>query len=363
MTFRAGSDFRFILLATILTAASCKDKNNNADKAAANKPKILTAQGFVTRLTDYAPVYTASGSLLPNESIEIHPEVNGRVTGIFFHEGSHVRKGQLLLQLNDADVVAQIRKLQAQRSLQQTTQNRQEALLKIGGISRQDYDATRTGIQGLDADIAASQVSLSRLRIVAPFDGVIGLRNVSPGAIVSPATVVASLQQTSPLKMDFAIPDQYRNQLALGQTVHFTVDGNLDTMQGKIAAIEPGADAMTHTVRARAIVQNTDGKLVPGSFAHVKIPFGTAGQTMLIPSQAVIPTTRDKKVAVVRNGKAELLTVVTGDRTADQVQILSGLRPGDTVLITALMQVKQGTEVQVKFGQEAPRDTSGTEQH
>jgi membrane fusion protein (multidrug efflux system) len=361
MTFRAGSDFRFILLATILIAASCNDKNNGADKAAGNKPKVLTAQGFVTTMTDYAPVYAASGALLPNESIDIHPEVNGRVTGIFFREGNQVRKGQLLLQLNDADIVAQIQKLRAQRSLQQTTQGRQEALLKIGGISRQEYDATTTDIKSLEADIAISQASLARLKIVAPFDGTIGLRNVSLGAIVSPATIVASLQQVSPLKMDFAIPDQYRSQLALNQTVHFTVDGSLDTMEGKIAAIDPGADAVTHTVRARAIVNNAAGKLVPGSFAHVTIPFGASGKTIMIPSQAVIPTTRDKKVAVVRNGKAELVTVVTGDRTADQVQILSGLNVGDTLMTTALMQVKPGLEVQVRFGKPAAaRDTAAT---
>lgn len=347
MTFRAGSDFRFILLATILIAASCKDKNNGAEKAAGNKPKVLTAQGIVTELSDYEPVYAASGVLMPNESVEIHPEVNGRVTGIFFKEGSQVRKGQLLLQLNDADIAAQVRKLQAQRSLQQTTRGRQEALLKIGGISRQEYDATQTDIKSLEADIAISQASLARLRIVAPFDGTIGLRNVSLGAIVSPATVVASLQQTTPLKMDVSIPDQYRGQLSIGQTVHFTVDGNLDTMQGRIAAIEPGADAVTHTVRARAVVPNADRKLVPGAFAHVTVPFGASGRTIMIPSQAVIPTTREKKVAVVRGGKAELLTVVTGDRTSDKVQILSGLQPGDTVMTTALMQVKSGMDVKV----------------
>lgn len=358
MTFRAGSDFRFIFLATILIAASCKDKNNSAEKAAANKPKVLTAQAIVTTLSDYAPVYNASGTLLPNESIEIHPEVNGRVTGIFFNEGSKVRKGQLLLQLNDADIAAQIRKLQAQRSLQRTTRERQESLLKIGGISRQEFDATTTDIKSLEADIAMSQASLARLKIVAPFDGTIGLRNVSLGAIVSPATVVASLQQTTPLKMDFAIPDQYRNQLSLGQAIRFTVDGNLDTMQGKIAAIEPGADAMTHTVRTRAMIPNTDGKLTAGSFAHITIPFGTSGQSILIPSQAIIPTTRDKKVAVSRGGKVKMLTVVTGDRTADRVQILSGLQAGDTVLTTALMQVKEGTDINVRVGPApAPRDT------
>ncbi len=329
---------------------ACKDKNNDAAsaKGGANKPKGVVANAYVVKPVAYAPTYTASGQLLPNESIDIHPEIAGRVTGIFFKEGSVVRKGQLLLQLNDADITAQIAKLNAQRSLQQSTQKRYGELVKIGGISKQEYEAAQTSVSGVEADIAVSRAALSRLRIVAPFEGTVGLRNVSPGAIVSPTTTVATLQQISPLKMDFSIPDQYRNQLRLGQEVSFYVDGMLDTLTGKVSAIEPGADAMTHTVRARAIVSNADKKLVAGAFAHVVIPFGAKGESILIPSQSVIPTTRDKKVVVLRSGKAALITVQTGDRTQDRVQITQGLQMGDTVLTTALMQVKQGMDVKVK---------------
>jgi len=186
------------------------------------------------------------------------------------------------------------------------------------------------------------------MQILAPFDGIIGLRNISPGAIVSPATVVATLQQVSPLKMDFTIPDQYRSQLRLGQEVRFFVDGMQDTLSGNISAIEPGADATTHTVRARAIVPNPSGRLLPGAFAHVIVPFKAETSSILIPSQSIIPTTRDKKVAVLRQGAASLQTVRTGDRTEDRIQILDGLQPGDTILMTGLMQVRPGMEVKVR---------------
>jgi membrane fusion protein (multidrug efflux system) len=349
MMLRSSLPLRLYILATVTLLTSCSHKNNDAAQTkGGGKPKGVTAEAYVVKAVAYAPVYTASGQLLANESVEIHPEVAGRVTGIYFHEGSYVHKGQLLLQLNDADVRAQIRKLQTQRSLQQSTAGRSAQLVRIGGISRQEYEAAQTDVKAIDADIAVSQANLARLRILAPFDGTIGLRAVSPGAIVSPTTVVASLQQTAQLKMDFSIPDQYRRQLSLGQTVHFYVDGMLDTMVGKIAAIEPGADPATHTVRARAVVANMAGKLLPGSFAHVVVPFGAQGQSILIPSQSIIPTTRDKKVALLRNGKAVLQTVQTGDRTEDRVQITQGLQIGDTVLTTALMQVKAGMEVKVK---------------
>lgn len=280
--------------------------------------------------------------------VEIHPEVSGRVTGIYFREGSPVRKGQLLLKLNDADVRAQIAKLQAQKGLQQTTARRQAELLRIGGISRQEYDATQTEIRAIDADIAGTRATLNKLQILAPFDGIIGLRGVSPGAIVSPTSIVATLQQVSPLKMDFSLPDQYRNQLRLGQEVRFYVEGRLDTLSGKISAIEPGADATTRTIRTRALVPNTNRELSPGTFAHVLIPFGSGSTSIMIPSQSIIPTTRDKKVALIRDGKAVLQTVKTGDRTEDRIQILDGLQLGDTILTTGLMQVKPGMEVKVR---------------
>lgn len=348
--FRSLLPLPLSLLATIVILSSCKDKNNDAapGKNGAGKPKGVIAEAYVVQSAAYSPTYVASGQLLANESLDIHPEVAGRVTGIFFKEGTLVRKGQLLLQLNDADIRAEIKKLQAQRSLQQATQRRQSELLRIGGISRQDYEATQTNVKGIEADIAVSQANLSRLRIVAPFEGTIGLRNVSPGAIVSPTTIVATLQQTSPLKMDFSIPDQYRDRLRPGQEVRFSVQGMVDTMVGKVSAIDPGADMTTHTVRARAIVPNTAGKLVPGAFAQVVIAFGGEDESILIPSQSIIPTTRDKKVVVLRNGKATMQTVQTGDRTKDRVQITQGLQPGDTVLTTALMQVKQGMDVKVK---------------
>lgn len=337
------------VLATFLLLNACKNKDKDAAQAkgGAGRQRVVTAEAYVVKLTPFAPVYTASGQLLANEAVEIHPEVSGRVTGLYFHEGSHVRKGQLLVQLNDADVRAQIAKLKAQRALQQSTQARQEQLLRIGGISRQDYEATLTEVKSVNADIAVAEANLARLRILAPFDGTIGLRNISVGAIVSPTTVVATLQQTSPLKLDFAIPDQYRSYLQMGKGLRFYVEGMKDTLHGKIEAMDPGADPVTHTLRVRAVVPNADHKLLPGAFAHVIVPFGSKDESILIPSQCIIPTTRDKKVALLRDGKVELQTVQTGDRTSDRVQITQGLDAGDTILTTALMQVKPGMEVKL----------------
>ncbi len=330
-----------------LSMSACSHKKEDTAKKGPVGPKILNAEGFVVKAQVYTKTYTASGSLLPNEQIDIHPEVSGRVTSILFKEGVHVRKGQVLLHLNDADIKATIQKLVAQKNLQKKTLERQDQLLKIGGISKQDFETTQTQIASIDADIAFNQAQLQKTVIVAPFEGVVGIRNISVGAIVSQTTIVASLQQTNPLKMDFSIPDQYRSDLKVGKLVKFTVDGVQDTMEGKIIAVDPGADATTRTIKARAAIPNASGKLVAGSFAHVAINFGTDNTAILIPSQAVIPTTRDKKVAIARNGRAKIVIVQLGDRTADKVEVTKGLQPGDTVITTGIMQVKNDSMVKI----------------
>ena len=340
---------QFLVIASLLPFAACKSGDKDAAaKGASGKPKMVAADAYVAHPQAFSNTYTASGSLLPNEEVAVHPEMSGRVTGLFFKEGNVVRKGQLLVQLYDADLRAQLQRLQAQRKLQSATENRQRELLGIGGISKQDYETTQAQTKYVDADIAAAEAALSKMRIVAPFDGTIGLRSISVGAVVSPTTTVATLQQINPLKMDFSIPDQYRSFIRLGSSVQFSVDGIQDTLSGSVSAVEPGADAMTRTIRIRAVVPNGKGQLTSGAFAHVIIPFTSSANAILIPSQCIIPTTRDKKVAVVRDGKAALVTVLIGNRTADKVEVTQGVQSGDTILVTALMQVKPGMDIKVK---------------
>ncbi|XZF16555.1 efflux RND transporter periplasmic adaptor subunit [Chitinophagaceae bacterium MMS25-I14] len=348
MYFFSNKIFPVIVGAAILTVAACKDgKDDASKKKGTGAPKNLRAEGFIVTPQTYSNSYASSGSLLANEVIDIHPEIAGRVTGIFFKEGTFVHKGQLLVQLYDADIKASIQKLYAQKALQVNTLKRQKELLDIGGISRQDYETTQSLLQSADADIAYQQALLQKTKIVAPFDGRIGIRNISPGAVIATTTIIASLQQVNPLKMDFTVPDEYRNSVKNGDKVFFNVDGTLDTLSGKVTALDAGADPNTRTIKIRAEVPNSDNKLVPGSFAHVSIPFSTQQNAMLIPSQSVIPTTRDKKVALVKHGKIQMKTIIIGDRTTDKVQILQGLAMGDTVLTTGLLQVKEGMDVKV----------------
>ncbi|MCB0697426.1 MAG: efflux RND transporter periplasmic adaptor subunit, partial [Chitinophagaceae bacterium] len=327
-----GSGVLVIGMAAMLSA--CKDKTE-APKGG-GKPRGLSAIGYVVAPASFSDLYIASGSLLPNEEINILPEVSGRVTGIHFNEGSAVAQGQLLVQLYDEEIKAQLQKLKAQRELQLKTQQRQKSLVDIGGISRQEYETTQTQVQSIEADIAYAEAQLRATKIIAPFSGNIGIRNISVGAVVTPSTIITTLQQTHPLKMDFNVPDQYRNSVKNGKKVLFSVNGMQDTLTGTITAVDPGADAVTRTIRVRASVPNHDKKLVAGSFARILVPLQSDSNAIMVPSQSVIPTTKDKLVAVVRNGKADMVKVILGARTEDKVEILNGLSKGDTILTTGI---------------------------
>ncbi|QJB41350.1 efflux RND transporter periplasmic adaptor subunit [Chitinophaga oryzae] len=318
------------------TAAS----NGAAAKGASARQPLTDAWIVKTSTLDQA--IEASGTLQSNEEVEVKPEINGRITHLYFKEGTNVKKGDLLVKLYDEDLRAQLQKLRLQQQLAKTTLERQENLLKINGISRQDVDVTRNQVSAFGADIEYTQTQLQKTELRAPFSGKLGLRNVSEGAIVSSATIITTLQQIDPLKMDFAVAEKYRNVIKNGDQVNFLVAGDNNEYKGSIYAIDPKIDLTTRTVKLRAIIPNNHGVLFPGSFAKVKITLRNLPEALMIPSQAVIPGTRDKKVIVADSGKAKFVVVETGIRTESSVQITSGLKPGDTVVTTGILQLKPG---------------------
>jgi len=333
------------LCATLFSLSGCG--SSKAETPKTGTAPILQVEGFLVTEAPLQSTYQSSGTLLPNEEISVFAETPGRITHIYFKEGAFVKKGTLLVQLYDEDVRSQLQKLKAQKGLQLTTQKRQNELLEINGISRQEVDVTQTQIASIDADIALVDAQLRKLKIYAPFDGVIGLRNVSEGAIVNSASLITTIQQINPLKLDFALPVQNSKQVKVGSEVTFTVAVTKDILSGKVSAIQPAADASTRTITVRAIVSNSNGHLVPGSFADVSIPLSENSHAITIPPQAIIPTTRDSKVAILKNGKADLVTVKTGMRMSDKVEVTSGLNAGDTVITTGIMQVKSGMDVKI----------------
>lgn len=280
------------------------------------------------------------------EQIELYPEVPGRITQLNIREGQPVAKGTLLVKLYDADLRAQLQRLYVQRENAERTEERNKQLLQRGGISQQEYDIVVTTLKSALADIELVNANLRRTEIRAPFSGNIGLRSVSLGAYVTPQTLIARLQQTSSLKLDFAVPEKYGPSVRNGSPITFTVDGVQRAFAGTVYATEPAVDEDTRNLRVRARVNNTSTSLRPGSFAKVTLAIQNE-QGLVVPTQAVIPQTRGKQVVLIRNGKAVFQDVTTGIRTANAIQILSGLQAGDTVATTGLLFVKPDGPVKV----------------
>ena len=305
-----------------------------------------SVNGYVVQAQRLREDIVSSGSLLAAEQVDIYPEISARITQLNIREGQPVAKGALLVKLFDADLRAQLQKLQAQADNARRTEDRNKQLLERGGISQQEYDIVTTNLRSSLADIELVNANLQRTEIRAPFSGVIGLRNVSSGAVVSPSTLIVRLQQISSLKLDFSIPEKYGPFVRPGSTISFLVDGATETSQGVVYAVEPGVDEQTRNLRIRAKVNNASARFRPGTFARVTLTVQNE-QSLVVPTQAVIPQTRSNQVILVKGGKAVFKDIKIGLRTAGVVQVLNGLQRGDTVVTTGLLFLKPDAPVKI----------------
>lgn len=289
--------------------------------------------------------FSASGTLLANESVEIISEVNGRITDIGFREGGHVAAGQVLVRINDDDLQAQLHKAQAELQLAQMTEERQQQLLQAKGISQETFDATRAQRIGKQAEADNLRALIAKYTIRAPFSGTIGLRNVSAGGFVGNNTPIATLTQADPIKLDFAVPERYARQLRPGSKVGFAMEGDTTRYTAEVYAEEASVDLATRSIKVRARASNPAGRLVPGSFAKVDVQLETIPGALTIPAEALVPDIQGEKVMVMKDGKAQSVRVQTGIRTETTVQLLSNVQPGDTVITSALLAVRDGMAV------------------
>jgi membrane fusion protein (multidrug efflux system) len=287
------------------------------------------------------------GSLLPSDQTQIKSEVSGRVVQSNFKEGTTVEKGALLVKLFDGDLQNQLKKLEIQLQIAEKTQERQSELLKINGISQQDYDLAQLNVQTLSVDIEATKIAISKTEIRAPYRGQVGLRNLSLGTYISPSDIITTLRQVSELKLEFSIPEKYAKEINKGNKVFFKVDGGAQLHTATVIATENSVEQTTRTLRVRAIVNRNHAELVPGIFASVNLLLGKNKNALMVPTQAVIPSARNKQVIVLRKDVAQFVTVETGVRDSVFVQIVNGIKAGDTIITSWLMVVRPNSKVKV----------------
>lgn len=287
----------------------------------------------------------ASGSVLANEEAELRSEINGKITGIFFHEGSKVSKGELLVKINDADLQAQLHKSQLMLQLAQDKVNREKKLLSINGISQEEYDQNVNAMTTTQADIELLKAQIAKTEIHAPFSGVVGLKNISEGNFVTPTTLIAAIQQLEPVKIDFSVPEKYEGMFIVGSPSFFAIQGSDKQYNAKIYAIEPKVDMATRTIKVRALCDNKDGTVLPGAFVEVHLPLKEIGNAIMVPTEAIIPILKGEKVYISHGDSAVSKKIKAGIRTDTQVQVLEGIKEGDTVIVTGIMGLKSGSKL------------------
>ncbi|CAN5919297.1 efflux RND transporter periplasmic adaptor subunit [soil metagenome] len=335
----------FLLITRVFPSSGKAEPTGPARGPMAQKAAVDV---FVVSPTAFQNRINSTGTVLPNEEVELFSEVAGRVTGINFQEGTRVRKGQLLLTVNDQEMRAQLQKLQSNQQLYQNMEARQRTLLEKEYISLQEYDQVSNQLATANADIRALKATMDKAYIRAPFDGIIGLRQVSEGSYVSANTPIARIVDVSPVKINFSVPGRYSQMVKVGSKINFSVEGNPETYEAEIYAIEPNIDPATRTMQMRALYPNKNEEIKPGSFARVDLPLKEAEDAILIPTEAIVPEVSGHSVFLAKGGKAVSQKVKIGQRSERLIQILEGIAPGDSIIYSGVLQVRPGGPLSIR---------------
>ena len=300
-----------------------------------------------------------TGTLDANEKVNLISETSGRITGIYFTEGSYVKKGQLLVKVSNQDLQASLAQGNYSIALAKQNEARNKALLQKGAISQQEYDTSLTALNTLQAqaDVVKAQIAKTEMR--APFSGTIGLRSVSPGGYLSPNTAVASLVNMDPAKITFAVPEKYQAYIKPGSKINFTVASSTNKFNATVYAIEPSIDVNSRTITVRARAANSNGVLKAGSFAKINLTLDQIPKTIMLPTEVVTPDIKGYKVFIYDNGVAVPRAVTTDLRTDTKIQITDGLKPGDSVVVSAIMQMRPKAQLRLIKGDKGPKGAKG----
>ncbi|MBX3660172.1 MAG: efflux RND transporter periplasmic adaptor subunit [Ramlibacter sp.] len=328
--------------------------------AAAKPPAVEVARVEVMKLTDDAQ---AVGSLRSRQSVVLRPEVSGRITQINFRDGERVRKGQLLVQLDDQLPLAQLQQSQAELSIAQANHKRNQELVAQNFISQRSVDESSANLEVAQAKLALARATAARLRIVAPFDGITGIRSVNIGDYLKDGADIVNIEDMEALYVDFRLPERYQTKARRGQQAVVSVDA----LPGRkftaiVQAIDPLVDANGRSVGVRGCIDNRQLQLRPGMFARVTSVFGERDRALVVPEEAIVPQGGRQFVLRLVDGPdrdskmAQRVEVKVGIRQPGRVEIVQGLEPGDLVVTAGQQRVqKDGMAVRVvELGKPGP---------
>ncbi len=338
--------FVLIVLGIIIIPRMFSKKDNSAFEGSSRGAEIPVTVKII-QPTTFKNNLQVSGSVIGNEEVSLKTETSGKVIFIGFKEGSVVKKGDILLKLRDDDLQVQLQKAEIRKKLAEDKEYRQRMLLGKSGVSQEAYDTALNDLNAAKADTDYIKAQMEEHKIVAPFNGTIGLRYVSEGAYVTPSTEIATLQNINPVKIDFSVPQRYANFVSVGNQVVVRSSASGKQYQAKVYAVEPKIDPATRSLKARAICPNDKRELIPGSYVAVDLIMDEIKNAISVPTQSLALDITGESVYLYKKGVAVLKKVESGIRTEDEVQIVNGISPGDTVITSGIMQLRPRAKVKI----------------
>jgi membrane fusion protein (multidrug efflux system) len=287
----------------------------------------------------------ALGNARANESVDISSKTSNVVTAVHFGDGQRVNRGQLLVQLDDAQTRADVAAAEAAVAESERLFNRSRELMATEALSKAQFDQLDATLKANRAKLASAQARLQDTTIRAPFSGRVGLRRVSVGTLISPGDVITTLDDTSVIKLDFSVPENVLATLREGLAVRATAPAfSGRSFTGKVSSIDSRVDMNTRAVTVRALLANEDGALRPGMFLNVSLA-NDERETLIIPEQALTPEAERQYVFVVADGKAQRREVRIGARRPGNVEVVAGLNAGEQVVVEGTQKVRDGAPV------------------
>jgi len=337
----------FLTIAAIFLYPRLKPENNPGLTPMREASSTLPVDVKIVHPRTIENMIRVTGTVLPNESVEMQSEISGRVEKIFFKEGQQIKKGDLLLTINDEEIRAQVERLRYTRKLNEDSEYRQRQLLEKEAISREEYEIALTTLNTTLADIKEREAILAKHRLLAPFDGVVGLRQISEGSYITPGDLVCNIYSLNPAKIEFSIPGKYTDDIREGDSIRFTNEAAKQEFYGVVYAFEPRIDPRTRTLKIRALSPNKEGLLLPGQFINIEYTLEVIPNALMVPSVAVVPEMNGHKLFLFKNSQAEQQIVEIGLRTEAEVQIVDGISPSDSVIVTGILQMRPGMPLEL----------------
>ncbi|MFN4300075.1 MAG: efflux RND transporter periplasmic adaptor subunit [Thermaurantimonas sp.] len=334
--------FTYPLMGVLLISSGCE--NSSKQKTTVNKP-IIQVDYFIAASLKAEETFVTNAEVLPFEWVDITAEVAAKVQSIHFDEGKAVKKGDVLVKLDAEEALARMQSLEAQVELAEKNFNRTETLYKQGGVSAEEYETAKSRYQQLKADLSAARAIVNKHIIKAPFDGITGVRNFSPGTFVNPQQVLVKLWQTNLLKVEIDLPERYSGYVSPGDAVEIRSQFHPEGLIAKVYAIEPVIDKTLRSSKVRAKIANSDQKLIPGTFVKATLKLQNKGNALKIPAECIVPQLGKLIVYTIDSGLVKPKPVEISQRNPVFVEVVDGLQPGDTVIASGLQQIKPGIPV------------------